>query len=98
MVVVIPVNNDNLEEAKITSFNDANFFLFLTLSTGAKIENYKFKKSFQDEMFDYIVVNNKNEELDEVFELGARALLARKNMYVEDIVEAIMFSELDEII
>ncbi|WP_187647394.1 hypothetical protein [Nitrosophilus labii] len=97
MLVVIPVDLNDMEEGKITSIADANYFVFLKLADGAKVKNSEFKKSFSNEIFDYIVVNDRNEDLEEVFELGARALLARKNMYIEDILEAIMFAELDEL-
>ncbi|WP_281951547.1 hypothetical protein [Nitrosophilus kaiyonis] len=97
MLVVIPVDKSDIEEAKIVSINKAKSFAFIDTESG-KIKDYQFKDSFENEMFDYIIVNSKNEELEDVFELGARALLARENMYIEDIIEALMFAELDEIL
>jgi len=97
MLIVVPVDTNNIEETKITSVKDARYFAFLKLGDGAKVLKSEFKESFHNEMFDYIVVNSKNEDLDEIVETGVRALLARPNMYVEDILEAIMFAELDEI-
>ena len=96
MLIVIPVDKEDIEEAKITSIENAKSFAFIDTESG-KIKNYEFKDRFDNEMFDYIIVNDKNEDIEEVFELGARALLARPNMYIEDIIEAIMFAELDEI-
>ena len=97
MLIVIPVDSNDLQEAKITSVKDARYFVFLKLGDGAKVLKSEFKESFYNEMFDYMVVNSPNEDLEEVEETGARVLLARENMYVEDILEAIMFAELDEI-
>lgn len=97
MLIVVPVDKNDIDEAKITSIDEAEYFAFIN-TEGGKINSYEFKDSFANEMFDYIIVNDKNEDLDEVFELGARALLARKNMYIEDIIEALMFAELDEIV
>jgi len=98
MLVVIPVDSDDMDEAKITSIESAEHFAFLELGEGAKIEKVEFKNSFSEDFFDYFIVNNKNEELDVVYELGARVLLAMPNSYVEDILEAFMFRELDEVV
>ena len=97
MIVVIPVDKNDIDEAKIVSIDNAKTFAFINTESG-KIKDYQFKDSYENEMFDYIIVNSKNEELEEVFDLGARALLARPNMYIEDIIEALMFCELDEIL
>ncbi|WP_200762763.1 hypothetical protein [Nitrosophilus alvini] len=98
MLVVIPVNLNDIDEAKITSIESAKYFAFLQLGEGAKLENVEFKKSFSEDFFDFFIVNSKNEELDTVYELGARVLLAMPNSYVEDILEAFMFRELDEVV
>jgi len=97
MIVVIPVDSNDFEEAKITPIKEAKFFVFLDTKEG-KIKNWEFKKDYKNDIFDYMVVMDKNENLEDVFELGARALLGRKNMYIDDIVEALMFAELDEIV
>jgi len=97
MIVVIPVDKDDIDEAKIVSIDNAKTFAFIDTQNG-KIKDYQFRDSYENEMFDYIIVNSRDENLEEIFDLGARALLAKANMSIEEIVEALMFAELDEII
>ncbi len=97
MLVVVPVESIGGESSKIATVKEAKSFAFMELGEGMQIERLEFKPSFSNEMFDYIVTPDKNDELDEAFELGARALLAYPGMLLEEIAEAMMFRELDEI-
>lgn len=97
MVIVVPVKANEGESSKIATLQDATMYAFIQLAEGMKIERITFKENFSNELFDYIVTPNKNDELDEAFDLGARALLAHPGMDLEEIVEALMFRELDEI-
>ena len=97
MLVVVPVKSEDGAKSIVTRVKDADLFAFVALGEGMRIEDIAFKKSFENEMFDYIITPDKEDELDEAFDLGARALLAMPGMSVEDIVEGLMFRELDEI-
>ncbi len=96
MVVAVPVDNESFEEARVVPISDAKGFLLMEVE-GGKLLKSGFFSTLGEEFFDYIVVASKNEELEEIFDLGARALLGRKGMYMEEIIEALMFAELDEI-
>ncbi|SMC08435.1 hypothetical protein [Nitratiruptor tergarcus] len=98
MLVVIPVASINNQESLVCTIADAKSFAFVKLSESMQIENIQFKENFANEFFDYIVTPKKDDELDEAYELGARALLANNGMSIEDIIEAMMFRELDEIV
>ncbi len=98
MVLVVPIAQENGEKSLLTTIKEAKSFAFLKLGNGMQIENMKFKPSFSNEMFDYIVTPDKNDDFEDAFDLGARVLLGNRGMSVEDIVEGVMFRELDEII
>ncbi|MRI58282.1 MAG: hypothetical protein C6H99_02115 [Epsilonproteobacteria bacterium] len=98
MVVVMGVRSQEGEESIIAPVRDAEAFAFVTLGEGMRIEAIEFRKSFENELFDYIVTPDKHDDLEDAYDLGARALLAMPGMSVEEIVEALMFRELDEIV
>ena len=98
MKVVVPVSERRGEESPISKIEKAQAFAFLTLADGMSIEAIEFKERFENDFFDYIVVSDKNEEIEMAYDLGARVLLARPGMEIGQIVEAMMFKELDEIV
>ena len=98
MRIVVPIKKQDGLQSQICLIDEAQGFAFVELGEGMSVENLQFQENFENELFDYIVVCDKNEELEEAFDLGARALLARPGMSLEEIVEALMFRELDEIL
>ncbi|BCD60898.1 MULTISPECIES: hypothetical protein [unclassified Nitratiruptor] len=98
MLIVVPTKEFAGEDSKISTVTEAQTFVFVQLGEGMQIEEIHEKPSFENELFDYIVSPDKSDNLEEAFNLGARALLARNGMSVEEIVEALMFRELDEIV
>ena len=97
MRVLVPVRQAQGEESEVCPLTQATSFALVELGEGMEIRSIAFVQDFVNVFFDYIVTSDKNDEVDEAFELGARALLAREGMSVAEIVEAIMFRELDEI-
>ncbi len=98
MRIVVPVRSAEGEESVVTTLKGAKLFALLDLGEGMRIENLEFVDNMDNIFFDYIVTPDKEDELDSAFELGARALLAMPGMDIEQIVEAMMFRELDEIV
>ena len=97
MRVVIPVREAKGKESVVCKVAEAKSFAIVDLGEGMELLKITFRESFSDDFLDYIVTPDKDDDIDEAFELGARALLARPGMRVEEIVEAMMFRELDEI-
>jgi hypothetical protein len=97
MVVVVPIKDKKDLESKITRLNDSRSFAFLYLNEKMQIEKVEFKPTFENEIFDYFITCDKSEDLDSVFDLGARVLLAFNGVTLDEIVEGMMFRELDEI-
>lgn len=98
MKVVVPVQSMEGEESTVSSCKSAKLFAVLELGEGLNIKRLEFVEKIDNLFFDYIVTSDKNDELDLAFDLGARALLAMPGMDIEQIVEAMMFRELDEIV
>ena len=84
--------------SEVCSLKEAKSFAFIELGEGMEMRAVKFRDTFANELFDYFVTTDKHDDLDEVFELGARVLLARPGMSIDDVVEGMMFRELDEIV
>ncbi len=97
MLVVVPVREADGADSVVCRVGEAKAFAFMRLGEGMQIEGVEFKESFSNELFDYIVTPDKNDDLEEAWDLGARALLAMPGMSLEEIAEAMMFRELDEI-
>ncbi|BCD68728.1 hypothetical protein [Nitratiruptor sp. YY09-18] len=97
MHIVIPVKSVNKEESIVAPTKEATSYAFLELGEGMQIVAINFFDALPQDFFDYIITPDKNDNLDEAYELGARALLARAGMSIDEIVEALMFRELDEI-
>ncbi len=98
MKIVVPVKNVEGIESVVTTLKNAKFFGLLELGEGMQIENLEFIERIDTLFFDYIITPDKDEELNMAYEIGARALLAMPGMDIEEIVEAMMFKELDEIV
>ena len=95
MKIVIPLSQ---KDGGVVSLKEAKLFAIVNVDESMQVQDIAYQEDFSQEFFDYIVTPDKHDELDEAYELGARALLARKGMDVNEIVEAMMFRELDEIL
>ena len=95
MKIVIPLSQ---KDGGVVSLKEAKLFAIVNVDESMQVQDIAYQEDFSQEFFDYIVTPDKHDELDEAYELGARALLARKGMDVDEIVEAMMFRELDEIL
>ncbi len=95
MKIVIPLSQ---KDGGVVSLKEAILYAIVTVNGSMQVQDIAYKEDFSQEFFDYIVTPDKHDELDEAYELGARALLARKGMDVDEIIEAMMFRELDEIL
>ncbi len=98
MLVVIPVRECRSEESEVCLVTEAKMFAFVRVGDGMSIEEIECKERLGEQFFDYIVTIDKADSLEEAYDLGARALLARRGMRVEDVIDAMMFRELDEIV
>lgn len=95
MKIVIPLSQ---KDGGIVTLKEAKLYAIVQVNESMQIEDITYTEDFSQEFFEYIVTPDKNDDLDEAYELGARALLAREGMDIDEIIEAMMFRELDEIV
>jgi hypothetical protein len=96
--LVIPVNKDNRNI--IESLNSNPIFLKLELNELSKPSSKEFVESEEDflEDTDYIIVNSPTEPIFRYFDYSIYVLHTSKGSSVDDILEAFLFKELQEVI
>ena len=98
MNIIIPVDENNYEDATITSLDDMTYWLYIEFDEG-KVQKYSFHKS-KDEItswIDIVIVKNNKEYVWPFMEEGIAILTAPIQRSVEDIMEAYIFKELHEL-
>jgi hypothetical protein len=95
MKILIPVDCDDLEEAKITPLNDVKFWLCFDMD-GGKASNEQFYSSWEEieDFIDILIVKDQNEYVWPFMEKNIAILVAPTQRYFQDIVEAYIFKEL----
>jgi len=94
MNIMIPIN----EEKNLCSLKSRSSWAIVTLEEGntEQISFYENKEKIKDSL-DYVVLNSKDEPLDEFFDDGIDVLIAPIQKTIDDIIEAYMFRELHEV-
>ncbi len=97
MNILIPVDECDVEEAKITLLDDVKYWLLIEFFEGKTIESefYQNRSEITD-WVDVVVVKNNKEYVWPFMEDGIAVLIAPTQMYVEDIMEAYLFKELHD--
>lgn len=94
MNLLVPVDKNH----KISSISDKVGWAFVSLENGSKIDEKIYKsKSDIDEMLDYVVIKDKNEDIDDFLDEDIGVLIAPFQEEVDDVIEAFMFRELYEL-
>jgi len=98
MNILIPVDDSDFEQAKISSFDDVNYWLLINLTEGKVISSqfYQSKDEISD-FVDVVIVKSQEEYVWPFMEEGIAVLVAPTQKYLEDIIEAYLFKELHEI-
>jgi len=98
MLVLIPMNSTNVQEAEITKVYDAKTWAQLRIEEGELVEvlhNDKFD-GFEN-WSEAVVVNSDSEPVMQFMELSMIVLVAHTQKTIDDIVEAYLFRELHDI-
>jgi hypothetical protein len=98
MLLLIPVDQKDIEEAKLTPLQDVKAWALLDISEG-KMQRYEF---FDDrtqikEWVDCVIVQSDKEYIWPFMEENIAVLVAPMQRYIEDIIEAYLFKELHDI-
>ncbi len=98
MNILIPVYIKEDNDINIASLNSVQKWVFVSLKDGTtkEIKTFDKKENIKD-LIDFVVVKDKDEDIDEFLDEGIDVLVAPFQRSVEEIVEAYMFKELYEI-
>ncbi|QOG12476.1 hypothetical protein [Arcobacter sp. FWKO B] len=98
MNILLPLDSDIEDEAKLTSLNEATFWGHMVMAEG-RMQSLHICKSAEEitEMIDCIIVQNEKEYVWPYMEQNIAVLIAPTQRYIEDIVEAYIFKELYDI-
>ncbi|MEA3384121.1 MAG: hypothetical protein U9Q20_05540 [Campylobacterota bacterium] len=98
MNILIPVDDSDIDEAKLTILDDVKYWLLLDFDEG-KVLNSTFYQTREEisDWVDVVIVQNNKEYVWPFMEQNIAVLIAPMQRYVEDIVEAFLFKELHEL-
>jgi len=98
MLLLIPIDKKDYENANITRINEKNIWITIEMDNGY-IEKYSFfdNKDDIEEMVDYLIIKDKNDNIEEFLDEGIDVLMAPLQNDIEEIIEAYKFKELYEI-
>lgn len=98
MLVLVPMDSDNVQEANITPVLEANIWAQLRIEDGELVEvlhNNKFD-GFSD-WSEAVVVNNDGESVMDFINMSMIVLVAHTQKTIDEIVEAYLFRELHDL-
>ena len=99
MHIAIPVDNQELNEAKIAPLANATNWAIINFDEG-EVKSIHSAPSWQEsgvDWLDFIVLENKFENILDFMNEGIMVLVRREGQdSIEDIIEAFKFKELDE--
>lgn len=99
MTVLIPTDSKNRFECVISSIEENNTWILLTLEEG-QIQNFEFHDRKEEilEWIDYVVVLNDKEYYWPFKDEGSKILSVTNEKSVDEIVEAFLLNNLREIL
>lgn len=98
MFIMIPLDSDDLNSANITKIDEAKFWVQIEVE-GGRSSLVKFAQNHSDfeELSHIVVVSNDNEYVWPFIEQNILVLVAHHQRSVDEIVEAYLFKELNEL-
>ena len=98
MFILLPLDSENVEEAKLTKLDDVKVWGQMKVEDGTmKSINFAKEKTDFKDFSECVVVANDNEYVWPFMELSMMVLVAHTQRYIEDIVEAYLFKELHDL-
>ncbi len=94
MNILIPLDN----EQNISNLSKPKDWAVVTLDNGNKINEMHYKnKDDIKELIDFVVVKDKNEDVEDFLDEDIGVLIAPNKMNTDEIIEAFIFRELYEL-
>jgi len=98
MYLLLPMDNNDAEEAKLTKIDDVKFWAQMLIEEGKLVEiKFSEDKDSFDNFSEAVVVVNDNEYVWPFMEMSMMVLVAHTQRYIDDIVEAFLFKELHDL-
>lgn len=98
MYVLVPLDCENVEEAKLTKLADVKIWGQLNIEEGELVEvNFSSEWEKFDNLSEAVVVGDDNEYVWPFMEYNMMVLVAHTQRYIDDIVEAFLFKELHDL-
>ena len=97
MLILIPVNCNDEEEAQITLLQDVKKWALLDFKEG-RVHKTTFFDTFEeiDDWIEVVIIKNQSEYVWNFEEQNIAVLVAPIQRYIEDIMEAFIFKELHD--
>lgn len=97
MYILIPMDSFNKEEATISKINDAKSWVQISLEEGEVVEtSFNEDKDGFENFSEVLIVMDDNEYVWPFIELGMMILVAHSQRSIDEIMEAFLFRELNE--
>ena len=97
MYILIPMDSFNKEEATISKINDAKSWVQISLEEGEVVEtSFNEDKDGLENFSEVLIVMDDNEYVWPFIELGMMILVAHTQRSIDEIMEAFLFRELNE--
>jgi len=98
MLVVIPMDTEDVQEAQITSVNEAQTWAQLRIEEGELVEilHSQTYDGFEN-WSEAVVVNSDGESVMDFINMSMIVLVAHMQKSIDDIVEAYLFRELHDL-
>ena len=97
MYILIPMDSFNKEEATISKINDAKNWVQISLEEGEVVEtSFNEDKDGFENFSEVLIVMDDNEYVWPFIELGMMILVAHSQRSIDEIMEAFLFRELNE--
>ncbi len=98
MLVLIPMNSDDVQEAEITTVADAKVWAQLRIEEGEVVEILHHERfDGFDAWSEAVVVNHDGENVMPFLEMSMMPLVAHTQKSIDEIVEAYLFRELHDL-
>ncbi|MDQ1264791.1 MAG: hypothetical protein QG559_1792 [Campylobacterota bacterium] len=98
MYILIPMDDSDIEEARITKLEDVKVWAQVLVEEGKVVEiNHSEQSDTFENQSHIVVVNNDSEYVWPFIEQNMMVLVAHFQKSVDDIVEAYLFKELNEL-
>lgn len=98
MILLLPMNGDNLDESELVGILSATHWATLEIEEGKVINTHFYSdRSMIQGWLDAVVVTNNYEPVMEFIDHQIMVLVAHTQRTIEDIVEAYLFRELHDL-